>query len=57
MTKVGIANARDEKYYKQFDFFFNRSCFRIMSEFYKDKFSQFYAKNQLQLKQVDFRKW
>lgn len=27
---------------KQFDFFFYRSCFRIMNEFYKEKFKHFY---------------
>lgn len=43
VTKIGVAMARSEKYYKQFDFFFNRSCFRIMTEFYKDKFNKFYA--------------
>ena len=42
-TKINIANAKSEKYYKQFDFFFNRSCFRIMTEFFKDKFNEFYA--------------
>ena len=57
MTKVGLANARDEKYYKQFDFFFNRSCFRIMTEFYKEKFNQFYLIDQAQLKKRDFAKW
>jgi hypothetical protein len=42
VTKIGQAAAKSEKYYKQFDFFFNRSCFRIMTEFYKDKFNKFY---------------
>jgi hypothetical protein len=42
-TKISAANAKAEKYYKQFDFFFNRSCFRIMTEFFKDKFNRFYA--------------
>lgn len=41
-TKIGVANARSEKYYKQFDFFFIRSCFRIMKEFYQFKFDEFY---------------
>jgi len=41
-TKVCAANARSEKYYKQFDFFFIRSCFRIMKEFYQYKFDEFY---------------
>lgn len=43
LTKISAANAKAEKYYKQFDFFFNRSCFRIMTEFFKDKFNKFYA--------------
>ena len=47
MTKINIANAKSEKYYKQFDFFFNRSCFRIMTEFFKDKFTKFYHERQL----------
>lgn len=57
MTKIGIANAREEKYYKQFDFFFNRSCFRIMTEFYKEKFSKFYSLKQAQLKKSNFQLW
>ena len=32
-----------EKNYKLFDFFFIRSNFRIMTEFYKDKFQAFYS--------------
>lgn len=43
ISKIVAANRKSEKYYKQFDFFFNRSCFRIMTEFYKDKFNKFYA--------------
>lgn len=42
-TKISAANAKAEKYYKQFDFFFKRSCFRIMTEFFKDKFNRFYS--------------
>lgn len=57
MTKINIANAKAEKYYKQFDFFFNRSCFRIMTEFFKDKFNKFYAERQATLKQVNFQLW
>lgn len=45
-----VAQARQEKYYKQFDFFFNRSCFRIMTEFYKEKFNKFYAAQMTLLK-------
>ena len=47
------AQARSEKYYKQFDFFFNRSCFRIMTEFYKDKFNTFYSIKQAALKKIN----
>ena len=57
MTKINIANAKAEKYYKQFDFFFNRSCFRIMTEFFKDKFNKFYADRQAKLKQTNFHLW
>ena len=53
-TKINIANAKSEKYYKQFDFFFNRSCFRIMTEFFKDKFNKFYADRQFALKKNNF---
>lgn len=34
--------SRQRKHLKQFDFFFFRSCFRIMNEFFKDKFKNFY---------------
>lgn len=57
VSKVGTANARAEKYYKQFDFFFNRSCFRIMTEFFKDKFNKFYADKLLALKKSNFVAW
>jgi len=56
MSKLEIASAKNEKYYRQFDFFFARSAFRIMAEFYKEKFNSFYAdsmdltdKQQLQM--------
>jgi len=52
MTKVDKAHSKSEKYYKQFDFFFNRSCFRIMTEFYKVKFNKFY-KDQMTLLKRD----
>lgn len=42
------------KYYQNFDFFFKRSCFRVMTEFYKDKFNAYYAKRMTQLKQSNF---
>ena len=57
MTKIGQANAKAEKYYKQFDFFFNRSCFRIMTEFYKDKFNKFYDLKQATLKKSNLAVW
>tara|TARA_B110000285_G_C15128665_1_gene621984 strand:+ start:2164 stop:2370 length:207 start_codon:yes stop_codon:yes gene_type:complete len=57
ISKVGAANARAEKYYKQFDFFFNRSCFRIMTEFFKDKFNKFYADKLVALKKSNFVSW
>ncbi len=50
MTKVDKALLKSEKYYKQFDFFFNRSCFRIMTEFYKVKFNKFYKEQMAGLK-------
>ena len=49
-TKVQIAKEKSEKYYKQFDFFFIRSIFRIMTEFYKIKFQEFYSQKQKALK-------
>ena len=53
MTKIEIANSKSEKYYKQFDFFFNRSCFRIMTEFYKEKFNKYYKSKLQALKKSD----
>ena len=57
MTKICVAQANSEKYYKQFDFFFNRSCFRIMTEFYKEKFNKYYAKQMVMLKKEHPDKW
>jgi hypothetical protein len=31
----------NDKYYKKFDFFYKRTCFRLMSEFYKQMFAPF----------------
>ena len=31
----------NDKYYKKFDFFYKRTCFRLMSEFYKLLFAPF----------------
>ncbi len=30
-----------DKYYKKFDFFYKRTCFRLMAEFYKLQFQPF----------------
>jgi len=46
-----------DMYYKNFDFFFNRTCFRIMTEFYKDLFLTFTTARISQLKRDDFAKW
>ena len=56
-TKIDVANSKDQKYYKQFDFFFNRSCFRIFTEFFKDKFNKFYTDRLTALKQKNFQQW
>ena len=56
-SKILAAQARQEKYYKQFDFFFNRSCFRIMTEFYKEKFNKFYNAQMLLLKKEQPDLW
>lgn len=56
-TKLVVAKEKQEKYYKQFDFFFNRTCFRTMTEFYKEKFSQFYNAQMLILKKEDPEVW
>lgn len=32
---MGQPNTTNDKYYKKFDFFYKRTCFRLMSEFYK----------------------
>lgn len=33
--------APPDKYYKKFDFFYKRTCFRLMAEFYKMLFQPF----------------
>ena len=38
------------KYYQNFDFFFKRSCFRTMTEFYKDKFNAFFKDRLAKMK-------
>ena len=43
-----ISNKTDKsKYYQNFDFFFKRTCFRVMTEFYKDKFNSFYQNRMM----------
>ena len=49
--------SKDQKYYKQFDFFFNRSCFRVFTEFFKDKWKIFYDDRLIALKKKDFDQW
>ena len=34
-------DANPDKYYKKFDFFYKRTCFRLMAEFYKLTFQPF----------------
>ena len=33
--------ANSDKYYKKFDFFYKRTCFRLMAEFYKLTFQPY----------------
>lgn len=42
ISKSLIVQTHQRKHLKQFDFFFYRSCFRIMNEFYKEQFKAFY---------------
>lgn len=43
-TATKICNkTQKNKYYQNFDFFFKRSCFRVMTEFYKDRFNTFFT--------------
>jgi hypothetical protein len=37
-----IKSGKSKKSTKQFDFFYHRSCFRTMDEFYKAQYHQFY---------------
>ena len=51
IAKSGDEQAKGgQKYYQKFDFFFKRSTFRIMAEFYKEKFTNFYNEYKLVLK-------
>ena len=36
-----LATHVKKNYYKQFDFFFSRTCFRYMNEFFKEKYQEF----------------
>lgn len=49
--------ADKNKYYQNFEFFFKRSVFRTMTEFYKDKFNAFFEKRQNQLKADNPAQW
>ncbi|CDW75770.1 UNKNOWN [Stylonychia lemnae] len=35
------SHAQNDKYYKKFDFFYKRTCFRLMSEYFKHLFSPY----------------
>ena len=51
IAKSGDEQAKGgQKYYQKFDFFFKRSTFRIMAEFYKEKFTNFYNEYKIVLK-------
>lgn len=53
-TVTKICNkTQKSKYYQNFDFFFKRSCFRVMTEFYKDRFNTFFTERVAQLKLSD----
>lgn len=39
---------KQQRYYKQFDFFFTRTCFRYMNEYYKERYQEFSDKMHLQ---------
>ena len=56
-TKTAAAKDKSDKYYKQFDFFFNRSVFRTMTEFFKEKFNKYFAEYLLDLKKKDQKAW
>jgi hypothetical protein len=56
-SKMELAQSKAEKYYKQFDFFFNRSCFRTMTEFYKVRFNKFFKIRLAQLKKQNQGLW
>lgn len=47
---VSASQVNPDKYYKKFDFFYKRTCFRLMGEFYKHLFQPY------QKKWVDQRK-
>lgn len=56
-TKLSQSEANDERYYKNFEFFYNRSLFRDMTKFYKIKFDKFYELKLAALKKANFQAW
>lgn len=52
-SKTAAAKDKSDKYYKQFDFFFNRSVFRTMTEFFKEKFNKYFSEYLMELKKKD----
>jgi len=56
-TKLKESEDNNERYYKNFDFFYLRSLFRDMTKFYKIKFEKFYEKKLVALKKTDFASW
>lgn len=43
VTSMSISAEETDKYYTNFDFFYKRTCFRVMTEFYKLEFKTFYT--------------
>lgn len=39
--KDEVESGQPDKYYKKFDFFYKRTCFRLMAEFYKLTFQPY----------------
>ena len=51
-SSTGKRGNTDSNYYTNFDFFFKRTCFRLMTEFYKQEFKPFYKEcRNLQVQQ------
>lgn len=40
-TASSSIDNKPDKYYKKFDFFYKRTCFRLMAEFYKLTFAPY----------------